>query len=145
MDAIAAKIGVDGVEIRRRNLIAKSAMPYELHLDTLGTHIVYDSGDYALLLDKTLALAGWDTLPATTRVRYPEIELDAAMLANVDHVLLSSEPYRFRERDIGVVQKLLPPGAHCSVRLIDGEMTSWYGSRAIRGLDYLVRLRRAMV
>lgn len=96
-------------------------------------------------ISRTLALAGWDTLPAKTRVRYPEIELDAAMLANVDHVLLSSEPYRFRERDIGVVQKLLPPGAHCSVRLIDGEMTSWYGSRAIRGLDYLVRLRRAMV
>jgi ABC-type Fe3+-hydroxamate transport system substrate-binding protein len=96
-------------------------------------------------ISRTLALAGWDTLPATTRVRYPELQLDAAMLANVDHVLLSSEPYRFRERDIDVVQKLLPPGARCSVRLIDGEMTSWYGSRAIHGLDYLVRFRRTTV
>ena len=62
LDAIAAKVGVDKVEIRRRNLIGKSAMPYTLGLDTLGTQIVYDSGDYALLLDKALKAAGWDEL-----------------------------------------------------------------------------------
>jgi CO/xanthine dehydrogenase Mo-binding subunit len=69
MDAIAAKIGVDGIEIRRRNLIARSAMPYDAQLDTLGTHIVYDSGDYALLLDKTLKLAGWPELQASLKKR----------------------------------------------------------------------------
>jgi len=62
MDAIAAKVGVDKVEIRRRNLISKSAMPYTLGLDTLGTQIVYDSGDYAALLDKALKAARWDEL-----------------------------------------------------------------------------------
>jgi carbon-monoxide dehydrogenase large subunit len=62
LDAIAAKVGVDTVEIRRRNLIGKSAMPYTLALETLGTHIVYDSGDYALLLDKALQAAGWSEL-----------------------------------------------------------------------------------
>ncbi len=62
LDAIAAKIGIDKVEVRRRNLIGKSAMPYALGLDTLGTHIIYDSGDYAGLLDKALRLADWDNL-----------------------------------------------------------------------------------
>ncbi len=62
LDAIAAKVGVDKVEIRRRNLIGKSAMPYTLGLETLGTHIVYDSGDYARLLDKALAQADWKNL-----------------------------------------------------------------------------------
>jgi carbon-monoxide dehydrogenase large subunit len=62
LDAIAAKVGVDKVEIRRRNLIGKRAMPYALGLDTLGTNIVYDSGDYALLLDKALAAADWKNL-----------------------------------------------------------------------------------
>ena len=62
LDAIAAKVGVDKVEIRRRNLIAKSAMPYALGLETLGTKIVYDSGDYSGLLDKALALADWKNL-----------------------------------------------------------------------------------
>ncbi|HEX3859251.1 MAG TPA: xanthine dehydrogenase family protein molybdopterin-binding subunit [Pseudolabrys sp.] len=69
LDAIAAKVCVDKVEIRRRNLISKSAMPYALGLDTLGTHIVYDSGDYALLLDKALSMAGWDTLQVQLQKR----------------------------------------------------------------------------
>src|SRR5665213_15115 len=62
LDAIAEKIGVDKIEIRRRNLIGKSAMPYKLSLETLGTHIIYDSGDYAGLLDKALHLADWENL-----------------------------------------------------------------------------------
>jgi carbon-monoxide dehydrogenase large subunit len=81
LDAIAAKTGVDKVEIRRRNLIAKSAMPYPLGLDTLGTNIVYDSGDYAGLLDKALALAGWDTLQTELAARRDRGEIAGAGLA----------------------------------------------------------------
>ena len=69
LDAIAAKIGVDKVEIRRRNLIGQSAMPYTLGLETLGTHIVYDSGDYAKLLDKALAAADWPKLQQELHAR----------------------------------------------------------------------------
>jgi carbon-monoxide dehydrogenase large subunit len=69
MDAIAAKIGVDKVEIRRRNLIGKAAMPYTLGLETLGTHIVYDSGDYAKVLDKALTAADWPILQIELRAR----------------------------------------------------------------------------
>ena len=54
MDAIAAQLKIDPIEIRRRNLIAKSEMPYVLGFDTLGTEMTYDSGDYAGLLDKAL-------------------------------------------------------------------------------------------
>jgi carbon-monoxide dehydrogenase large subunit len=69
LDAIAAKVGVDKIDIRRRNLIGKSAMPYALGLDTLGTQIVYDSGDYTALLDKALALADWKNLQANLKKR----------------------------------------------------------------------------
>ncbi|HEV2627156.1 MAG TPA: xanthine dehydrogenase family protein molybdopterin-binding subunit [Pseudolabrys sp.] len=69
MDAIAAQCGIDRVTVRRRNLLPQSAMPYDVQLDTLGTHIVYDSGDYALLLDKALRLAGWDELQAGIKAR----------------------------------------------------------------------------
>jgi aerobic carbon-monoxide dehydrogenase large subunit len=62
LDVIAVKVGVDKVEIRKRNLIGKNAMPYSLGLDTLGTKIVYDSGNYTALLDKALALADWKNL-----------------------------------------------------------------------------------
>jgi CO/xanthine dehydrogenase Mo-binding subunit len=59
IDAIAAKTGIDAIEIRRRNLIDKSAMPYNLGFSTLGTDIVYDSGDYAKLMDRLLEAADW--------------------------------------------------------------------------------------
>jgi len=62
MDAIAAKLKIDPIEIRRRNLIAKSEMPYKLGFDTLGTEMTYDSGDYAGLLDKALAASRWSDL-----------------------------------------------------------------------------------
>jgi carbon-monoxide dehydrogenase large subunit len=69
MDAIAVRLDIDPVEIRRRNLIAKSEMPFSRGLDTLGTALIYDSGDYAGLLDKALAAIGWQELNETLRRR----------------------------------------------------------------------------
>jgi len=88
----------------------------------------------------TLARAGWDTVPAAAQVRYPRLAENAAAWHAADRILLSSEPYAFRERD---VQEL---ALRCGkpVRLIDGEMTSWYGPRAIAGMRYLARMRRAL-
>ncbi|MGH8698248.1 MAG: xanthine dehydrogenase family protein molybdopterin-binding subunit, partial [Burkholderiales bacterium] len=62
MDAIAARLGLDRLEVRRRNLIPKSALPYRRELDAIGDEVVLDSGDYAGLLDKALAGIGWDAL-----------------------------------------------------------------------------------
>jgi len=62
LDAVAARLRIDPVEIRRRNLIAAAEMPYARHLDTLGTEMTYDSGDYAGLLAKALAAIGWEKL-----------------------------------------------------------------------------------
>ncbi len=68
--------------------------------------------------------------------RYPAIDLSRAA-ARVDTILLSTEPYRFDASHVASLQATGP-----SVRLVDGEMLSWYGSRAIAGLDYLVALAR---
>ena len=92
-------------------------------------------------ISRMLALIGWDTSPEITQSRYPEIELTPATLKGLDYVLLSSEPYRFGPRDIAEIAALLPDDEHRRVQLIDGEMTSWYGSRAISGLRYLKELR----
>lgn len=54
MDAIAAELHIDAVELRRRNFIAPEDMPFPRDLDALGTKVVYDSGKYELLLDKAL-------------------------------------------------------------------------------------------
>ena len=62
MDAIAARIGIDRVEVRRRNLIAGDDMPYRRQLSGNEAEMVLDSGDYGLLLDKVLDRGGWQGL-----------------------------------------------------------------------------------
>lgn len=81
MDAIAARVGIDRVEVRRRNLIDKSEMPYSRPLDALGTDVVLDSGDYAGLLDKGLQAFGWETLQHRLATRRAGGELVGAGLA----------------------------------------------------------------
>ncbi len=85
----------------------------------------------------TLAAVGWRSVPEVADVRYPQVELPAAA-HDAELVLLSTEPYMFRDQHVAQLQALLPDK---QVALIDGEMTSWYGSRAIEGLHYLPRLR----
>ena len=81
MDAIADRLDLDRVEVRRRNLIGKDEMPYARSLDTLGTEIVLDSGDYAGLLDKTLAAVEWPQLCARLAARRAAGELVGAGVA----------------------------------------------------------------
>jgi len=69
LDAIAANVGVDGVEIRRRNLIAKTEMPYARPIETLGTHVTFDSGDYSALLASALAATNWAEVRADVQRR----------------------------------------------------------------------------
>lgn len=82
-------------------------------------------------ISRTLALFGLRTIPEDAAQRYPELE-DLASV-DADLVLLSSEPYRFRERHLAEVARTTGKPA----LLLDGEMTSWYGPRAIEGLGYL--------
>ena len=55
LDRAARVVGVDPVEIRRRNYIPASAMPHRL-----GTGITYDSGDFVHVMDECLHLADWN-------------------------------------------------------------------------------------
>ncbi len=64
MDALAAELGLDPAEIRRRNFIPKDTFPY-----TTETGAVYDSGDYEGALDLALRSAGYDELRAEQRRR----------------------------------------------------------------------------
>ncbi|PZQ48223.1 MAG: xanthine dehydrogenase [Rhodovulum sulfidophilum] len=61
IDTIAARVGVDRFEIRRRNLLPEAAMPHDRGIDALGTRVVYDSGKYHDLLRR---LAAHVELPA---------------------------------------------------------------------------------
>ena len=79
MDAAAAKIGIDPIEIRRRNLITKAEIPYTIAYDEPeAVDAELDSGDYPLLLDKTLAHVGWEKLEGELKRRRENGELVGA-------------------------------------------------------------------
>jgi ABC-type Fe3+-hydroxamate transport system substrate-binding protein len=81
----------------------------------------------------TLGLINWQTVGHDQDNRYPEVDLEI-ILPETDLVLFSSEPYAFSQGDLDEFHAAHPD---TPAQLIDGEMTSWYGSRAIEGLKYL--------
>lgn len=65
--------------------------------------------------------------------RYPEVSDQALAEADPDIILLSSEPYPFREKHIADINMICPG---TPVKLVDGEMFSWYGSRLANAPGY---------
>jgi ABC-type Fe3+-hydroxamate transport system substrate-binding protein len=88
---------------------------------------------------RMLGLAGMQQWQAAgEQRRYPVFNWSDALANEIDEVLLSSEPYRFTEDHVDAIERQTGKPA----RLVDGEMMSWYGSRAIAGLRYLRALRQ---
>lgn len=132
-DALAADFRAAREELRR----ATERLPRErvLYLIWKDPWMTVARDTY---ISAMLAAAGWDTLPETSAVRYPEIDAVSPGLTLIDRVLLSTEPYRFGEQHLAEAEARFGAPAH----RIDGEMVSWYGSRAAAGLRYLAGLRQ---
>jgi len=101
-------------------------------------------------VSRLLATVNWNTVGARmggpgdpgAGKRYPEVALTDATLRDIDLVLFSSEPYAFTAADARQFRAAFPAHA-AKARLVDGQLLSWYGSRAILGLEYLVALAHA--
>lgn len=93
-------------------------------------------------INTMLEAAGYKNIFAGMR-RYPEIALAELSKAFRDippahqFVLLSSEPYPFKERHIAEIRAVLPDA---QILLVDGEMFSWYGSRLLEAPAYFRQL-----
>jgi ABC-type Fe3+-hydroxamate transport system substrate-binding protein len=72
------------------------------------------------------------------KLRYPEVTVEEINAVSPNVVLLSSEPYPFREKHIEPLERQLPG---VKVFLADGEMFSWYGSRLLHSANYFKTLR----
>ena len=82
MDALAIKLGIDRVEIRRRNLIASEDMPFSIKFDEKGVeNLEIDTGDYPKLLDKSLSWLKWDDLESDLKKRRSNGEMVGAGIA----------------------------------------------------------------
>lgn len=84
--------------------------------------------------------AGFENIFASKQ-RYPEISIDDLLIANCQLLLLSSEPFPFKQKHIDELQPLLPA---TNIVLVDGEMFSWYGSHLLKAPEYFRKLRHAI-
>lgn len=87
-------------------------------------------------INNMIEMIGWTNVLANEQ-RYPEISLEQLATYYPEVILLSSEPFPFKEKHIAEVKAVLPD---VEVLLVDGEMFSWYGSRLIKAIPYLETL-----
>jgi carbon-monoxide dehydrogenase large subunit len=152
LDVLAADLGIDPVEIRRRNLIPADAFPYRTP-----TGLDYDSGDYAALLDRVVELADYDGLRQVQQQRREQggalvgvgvsLVVDSTAWFSRDEgarvsvgrdgtvvVRTGSAPSGQRHEVVyrQVVQSLLPVAAG-DIRVIEGDTDEWDGSAGTMG------------
>lgn len=72
------------------------------------------------------------------QTRYPIVSAEELKTAQPDLIFLSSEPYPFSEKHQAELQVICPSAR---IRLVDGEVFSWYGSRLLQASDYFRNLR----
>ncbi len=84
-------------------------------------------------IDKLLQLNKLENVYKTPR--YPETDLEELKSKNPDLILLSSEPFPFKEKHIETFSNA------GKVVLVDGEFFSWYGSRLLKAMNYFRKLR----
>jgi ABC-type Fe3+-hydroxamate transport system substrate-binding protein len=87
-------------------------------------------------IDQMLGICNWQNV-FSENGRYPEITLDDLKKADPEIVLLSSEPYPFKEKHIAELLEVLPVA---KILTVDGEMFSWYGTRLLQAPQYFLKL-----
>jgi len=83
-------------------------------------------------ISKVLSLIGMKNLAPQDRGRYPELSLEEIRALNPERIILSSEPYDFKSKDLKTFHEL-----GFRSQLVNGELFTWYGSRIGKTLDYL--------
>ncbi|MEJ7740969.1 MAG: helical backbone metal receptor [Chitinophagaceae bacterium] len=73
--------------------------------------------------------------------RYPVVTTEEIRKAGCELLLLSSEPFPFKQKHIDELQQVLPDA---QIMLVDGEMFSWYGSRLIHASSYFEQLLKQL-
>lgn len=85
----------------------------------------------ATFIDDMLSKVGYKN--QIEEERYPALKVDELLDLKPDYLILSSEPFPFKQKHIDHFQSLLP---QTKVISVDGEMFSWYGSRLLKSPAY---------
>ncbi len=138
------------VEIRANKLVSKIKTEHNLFVDAV-KHIPELKVAYLIWKDPYMA-AGNDTFINTLLAlnkfqniftdkdeRYPEVSVEQLKAADI--ILLSSEPYPFRQKHIDELFQAL---GNKKILLVDGEYFSWYGSRLQYAFEYFKSLQKTI-
>lgn len=97
--------------------------------------VPYMAAGRGTFIDEIMDFSGFENVIEAPR--YPELTFDQIVNLAPEVILLSSEPYPFKEKHIEEFRTALP---NSEIKLVDGEMFSWYGSRMLHAVDYLKAL-----
>lgn len=87
-------------------------------------------------INSVMAFAGFVNC-FSDQLRYPVLSMDEIKKKSPELILLSSEPYPFREKHIREIHPL-------NARLVDGRMFSWYGTFMLQTFDYLKAFKSSL-
>lgn len=133
-DALARQIGASFAAVRP---LTGSHCPSVAYLIWRKPYMIAASNTF---IDAMLTEAGFRNAFAS-QVRYPVVTEADLKAAAPDLVFLSSEPYPFQEKHLKELQTCC---LSAQVRLVDGELFSWYGSRLLHSALYFAQLRREL-
>jgi ABC-type Fe3+-hydroxamate transport system substrate-binding protein len=98
-----------------------------------------------------LEIAGFENAFAHLE-RYPVVTDDELLQAYPDVIFLSSEPFPFKEKHFEAFLEVFKsadnyqmPLRHPIVKIVDGELFSWYGSRLLKSVDYFASLSQELL
>lgn len=91
-------------------------------------------------ISEMMQIAGFENI--VNQTRYPDLgEEELKKRYQPEYILLSSEPYPFKAKHMAKMQSIFP---HATVRLVDGELFSWYGSRMKYARAYFEKLAESL-
>ncbi|MGR6898221.1 ABC transporter substrate-binding protein [Rummeliibacillus sp. BSL5] len=92
-------------------------------------------------INDVLRILGFENPFTNKKSRYPEVTNEELAEANLDILLLASEPFPFQEKHIAEFRKFLPK---VKILLVDGEMF-WYGAKMLEASEYLKDVKRRAI
>lgn len=88
-------------------------------------------------IDEVMTHIGLKNLAKDLEGRYPSISDEMILTLNPELILLSSEPYPFKNEHVNHFQQQFPTA---KVQIVDGEFFSWYGSRMYLAINYFKKI-----
>jgi ABC-type Fe3+-hydroxamate transport system substrate-binding protein len=141
------QIGVLTDTKERANDIINQIILKDYHIPKTSLRVLY------LIWKDPYMAAGTDTfihemiqkagfVNALDQKRYPILSNDEIQIIQPDLIFLSSEPYPFKAKHIAELATICPG---IPIKLVDGELFSWYGSRLLHSFDYFSALHEEFV